>query len=386
MEKELLEHFEALMKTKIAFLPEKLRPYFGDLDINSRGLMIIGARGTGKTTFILSNIKEKNILYISADNPIITKFSLREIAEAAYIEGYEGLAVDEIHHAKDWSINLKSIYDDFPKFQIIACDSSSTILRKGIADLSRRFVRIKIPLLSFREFIFFKTGVLYPVIPIFEYDTKILSEIWRKTPILKLFKEYLSGGLRPIFLEGNYQKRLENILEKMIYSDVPFFIPSISENYLRLMNAIVGFLALSPIPRLQVRSLCREWSIGSEKLYQILSVMEHIGLLRIIRKKNDYKANTIGEKIFFFDPSFYYLYNGNTGNIREAWVATAFSEAGYEVFASKDETECDFEVDKYKIEIGGKGKEKKKADFIIADDIELPVKNKIPLWLLGMAW
>lgn len=65
---------------------------------------------------------------------------------------------------------------------------------------------------------------------------------------------------------------------------------------------------------------------------------------------------------------------------------TAFSEAGYEIFASKDETECDFEVDKYKIEIGGKDKKRKKADWIIADDIELPMKNKIPLWLLGMAW
>lgn len=392
MDRKLFEYLESSMQSKIAFLPSKLRPYFANINIDSRGIIITGARGIGKTTFILNDIKNREILYISADNPIITGLTFRDIAETAYLDGYKGLAVDEVHYSKDWSMNLKSIYDDFPKFQIIACDSSSTILRKGITDLSRRFINIRIPLLSFREFIYFKTDLLYPVISIFDYNIELLNEIVKKVNVLKLFKEYISSGFRPIFLEGRYQDRIENILEKMIYHDVPFFVPTISENYLRLMNSIVGFLAFSPIPRLQVRSLCREWAIGSEKLYQILTVMEHIGLIRIVRKKNDFKTNTIGEKIFFYDPSFYFLYNyDNIGNIREAWVVTAFSETGYNIYAAKDETECDFEIDdikmgNIKIEIGGKDKKRKKADYVISDDIELPVKKKLPLWLLGMLW
>jgi hypothetical protein len=36
-----------------------------------------------------------------------------------------------------------------------------------------------------------------------------------------------------------------------------------------------------------------------------------------------------------------------------------------------------------KIEVGGKNKSPKKADIVVRDDIDLPGKNSIPMWLLG---
>lgn len=185
-----------------------------------------------------------------------------------------------------------------------------------------------------------------------------------------------------------------SILDKTLYSDIPFFLPSISDGNLRLMKAITGTLANSSIPRLQVRSLCTDWSVGADKLYQLLNVMEAVDLLRIIRKEHDTKAKTAGEKLFFSDPAFYTVLGGNIGNAREAMTAMLCTAGGFLVEAVKDETTGDFVLSKpyeaasnhIKIEVGGSSKSLKKADFVIRDDTDYPGDRTIPLWLLGMMY
>jgi uncharacterized protein len=309
--------------------------------------------------------------------------SLYDIGERAFLEGYDGIAIDEVHYARDWSISLKALCDAYPEKSICASDSSSILLRTGLADLSRRFVQIPIHLLSFREFVFLKTGKLFPVIEAFRPKLSLASEILRQIPVARLFKEFLKSGTRPIFVEGQYQERMLNIIEKTIFSDVPFFVPSIVDNNFRLLNAIIGYLAQSKVPRLTVRSLCSEWGIGAEKLYKLLFVMESVGLIRIIRREKDFRANSTGEKILFHDPSMYEVLKGDLGNVRESFVAASFLDAGHSLFAARDEREGDFIVDGTSIEVGGKGKSAKQADFVIRDDLDLPGRKVIPLWLLG---
>ncbi|WP_332635851.1 hypothetical protein [Acetomicrobium sp.] len=45
---------------------------------------------------------------------------------------------------------------------------------------------------------------------------------------------------------------MKNVLDKMLFSDVPFWTPQIAENHLRLMQAIVGHLTMPPIPVISV--------------------------------------------------------------------------------------------------------------------------------------
>jgi len=70
------------------------------VDFNQKLIGIIGARGVGKTTFLLQYLKENNLplskkLYFSAD--AIEVNSLFEIAYAFSKEGGELLIIDEIH-------------------------------------------------------------------------------------------------------------------------------------------------------------------------------------------------------------------------------------------------------------------------------------------------
>jgi predicted AAA+ superfamily ATPase len=383
---KVVEQLEVIHSRLKLNIPERKRPIYNQININNtRDVIIYGSRGVGKTTFLLLKSLNKNFLYFSADNPLTYPYSLYEISETAFLKGYDGVIIDEVHFAKDWEINLKAIYDSFPDKFIWVSGSSNLALKTSKADLSRRFVNYKIPMLSFREYLYLTEGIeLEPINP-FDFDISILKKLKDKN-ILYLFQRYISNGIRPFFVEGNYCERLEGILEKSIFFDVPFFVPSVQDNHLRIMNAVIGHLLLSPVPTINISKMCSQWHISKEKLYNLLFVMENSEILKIVRKKKDKKHHfTKGAKIFLSDPSMYYCFGGNTGTVREAFVVFSLSEK-FKIYASEKEKEYDYEVNGIKIEVGGKSKKPKKADFVISDNLDIPVGNRIPLWLIGLIY
>jgi len=339
---------------------------------------------------LLSTPNPEYRLYFSADHPLVSDVSIYDLAEAAFMQGFEGIFIDEIHYAKDWGQQLKSIYDSFPGKQIWATDSSAIVLRKGMADISRRFLVRRLPLLSFREFMILQ-GIApdFPVLDPFELDQKQVLQIAKKHNILKSFEEYLSHGFRPFFLEGvnSYPEKLLNVLEKAMTMDIPFLVPQISQNHLRFMSAVVGYLTQASVPTLAVNSLCNEWGLSKEKLYQLIGAMEEAQILRIIRKKKDHKLHSIGAKIFLHEPAAYSALGGDLGTLREAYCAAALQESGRTVTAAIDDREYDFLIDgKISIEVGGRGKSSKSAQFVIRDRTDFPSGNGIPMWVLGMMY
>ena len=398
MSTQRIAGLEATMQRNLAAMPDRFRPFVHQRESLPRTLMLTGPRGVGKTTYLLYHAKKIQdlakirILYLSADNPTFGTEPLYEIISSIFFAGYHGVIVDEIHFAKDWSIHLKAVYDDFPNHIIWISDSSSMCLHKGKGDLSRRFVHIEMPLMSFREFLYIETGKEYTAYNPFEPSGDL--PIQPNPTILHAFRLYKQIGTRPFYQEGDFNDRMLSILDKTLYSDIPFFLPTINDGNLRLMKAVVGTLANSSIPRLKVRSLCNDWKIGADKLYQLLNVMESVDLIRIIRKEHDTKAKTAGEKLFFSDPTFYSVLTGDIGNARESLVAMLCSYAGYTVETTKDDSTGDFVIRSsigknsghYKIEIGGRAKQLKNSDFVIRDDTDYPAGTHIPLWLLGMMY
>jgi len=384
---EIIERLEAIQERLLVYRPEILRPYFKSIKPSSRAVILTGARGTGKTTFLLSRLSDAHLLYFSADNPITSGYSLYDLMEAAFMRGYEGAYIDEVHYAAGWAKDLKAIYDAFPEKIIWASDSSSLALRGGLEDLSRRFLFIRLPLLSFREFVALTTGEEYPVLNAFEAGDRA-ARISKKTNVLKLFRDYLDHGFRPIFIENvsSYAQRIQAMIEKALSSDIPFLVPQLSDNNLRFMNAVVGYLAVSKIPTLAVNSLSNQWGLGKEKLYRLLEAMESAGIIRILRIKSDRRIHTAGRKIFLYEPSVYTYFGGDLGTMREAFVTGIAMESGRKVFASPDEKKGDLVVDDRPIEIGGKSKKKKGADYVVRDDIDLPVGQAIPMWVWGFEY
>jgi predicted AAA+ superfamily ATPase len=147
---------------------------------------------------------------------------------------------------------------------------------------------------------------------------------------------------------------------------------------------------MASIPRLQVNSLCADWNIGARKLYDLLEVLEAVAVLSIIRKEGDRKAKSVGDKLFFADPSYYEVLGDNIGNVHEAFVATLCRIGGFAVTSTRDDRQGDFVITKERrrltLAVGGKTKSRKGADFVIRDDLDYPSPGVLPLWLLAMSY
>jgi predicted AAA+ superfamily ATPase len=375
----------------LEFLKPPYRPVFKTVDVSSRGTLLIGPRGVGKTTFLLLLCqKDQSSLYLSLDSLSLANLDLYSFGEFIYMQGYRTLLLDEIHFRPQWTNEVKSLYDSFPKLKIIVSDSSSLVLRQGNADLSRRFPLSKIPLLSFREFLNLKTNTEFPSFnPIkgdeipeayFSFDKSNSGQIHR------LFEEYLDHGQRPIFLEGRYDDRIKNIIDKILFSDVPYFVPQIEASHLSALRGMIQYLAVSAIPTINISSLTSQWEIGKHKVYELLRVLQEASVLNIVHSTSTPKAFSKGDKILFADCSFYNTLGPNIGARREAFFVSVLMTAGYTVLSSKDEEQYDFEVQKIRFEVGGRNKKRKKSDVVIQENLDIKMENRWPLWILGCLW
>lgn len=386
MKPEIHQTLMRAMQRRMSSMPQRLRPFTTEFGTLPNALLLTGARGCGKTTFLLHHASGKRLLYFSADNPKIIGEPLYDLVSDLLMLGYEGVIIDEIHYAANWSIHLKALYDDFPDKIFWVSDSSSLVLRAGEGDLSRRYVPIHMPLMSFREFLFLETGKSYSVYHLGDSFLPVEPD----AELLNLFRDYRSHGTRPFYQDGDFAVRYMAVMDKVLNNDIPFFLPGVTDNNLRLMRAIVGTLSNSSIPRVQVSSLCSDWGIGAEKLYQLLFVMEGVRLLKIVRYANDIRSRSTGAKMLFTDPCAYAVLNADIGTEREAYVVHCFTQTGYAVSAMRDEKKGDYIAERdhatLTLEVGGKSKLHKESDFVLRDNTDYPAGNAIPFWLIGMMW
>ncbi|WP_243765999.1 ATP-binding protein [Polaribacter cellanae] len=163
---------EKLLTLQKLFLDKvftKERYLITKINWSNRLIAIKGARGSGKTTLLLQQIKfylpkDAEPLYASLDNLYFLENNLVDLAEEFVLQGGTHLFLDEVHKYPNWSREIKLIYDQFPKLKTVFTSSSMLEIYKGESDLSRRVVPYYLKELSFREFLYFKTGEKLPIL------------------------------------------------------------------------------------------------------------------------------------------------------------------------------------------------------------------------------
>src|SRR5690606_32761501 len=131
-----------------------------------REVILSGPRRVGKTTImyqmindILEHSSPKQILYISFDHPMLKLCEIGDILEVFENNISRGadelfLFFDEIQYASNWDTWLKTLYDQYPSYKIMATGSASPILTTKMSESGvGRWTQIKIPTLSFYEYI-----------------------------------------------------------------------------------------------------------------------------------------------------------------------------------------------------------------------------------------
>ena len=127
------------------------------IDWNSRLIGLLGARGVGKTTLVLQHIKENlnpnEALYVTAEDFYFAEHRLLDLANDFSKMGGKYLFIDEIHKYKDWSKELKLIYDSHAELKVVFSGWSDLDINKGASDLSRRDIMDQADGVYLREYL-----------------------------------------------------------------------------------------------------------------------------------------------------------------------------------------------------------------------------------------
>lgn len=382
---------------------------FADLEPPKQIAIILkGARGIGKSTVILQFLLEKQraghkVLYVSADSSVISS-SLAELAFEFKNGGGTYLAIDEIHKSNDWQREVKTILDSFPRLKLIVSGSSSLHLDYKAADLSRRHIMLRAKGLSFREYLEQNYALYlakYSIIEIVENADSIVSKIInsaqeRKLNLLEIFHTYLREGYfmtRSKFGSTDlYYDSLMNSINGTIEVDLPSVYTELDGKSIYNIKAMLKHIASKCPFTPNIQELSAALGIAKDNVIKKYLQYLHDGevILNLYQNDKFHKHFLKPQKIFLNNTNYAHAFSDSPdiGTIRETYVANCLINHG----DLSSPEHGDFCLDnKWVFEVGGRSKTKKqlkgvKHAFVLADNILLPERNTIPLWLLGFLW
>ncbi|MBR5215409.1 MAG: ATP-binding protein [Bacteroidales bacterium] len=366
-----------------------------EIEWKSRLIAILGARGVGKSTLVLQHIKLyediNTTLYVSADNIYFSAHSLLELANEFYNLGGKALYIDEIHKYKNWSQEIKNIYDSFPDLRIVYTGSSILELEKGGADLSRRKLEYRLPGLSFREYLMISRDINVKTHSLQEVLSHNVEFPYADYKPLALFKDYMKEGFYPFFKDYGYYMRLSSIVNQILENDIKDFAEmttSTAHALKKLMYIIAQSVPFKP----NYSKISNDIDVNRKLVSDLMIYLEKAQLINILRD-NSFGISSLGkvEKIYLNNTNLSYALVGDMtdiGNARET-VFLSLLKPIYDITSSPY---SDFIVDKkYTFELGGKNKKQKqikdiKDSYLVKDDIEYGSSNIVPLWTFGLLY
>ena len=395
---ELFEKSQRLLtKSEAGYQRSTLRPINWQWQLNG----VVGARGTGKTTLLLQQLRKlqqagNSVLYATLDDLYFTDNKLYTLAIDFYKQGGNYLFLDEIHKYPSWSRELKNLYDSVPELKITFSGSSILEITRQDVDLSRRALFYELPGLSFREYLRLAKGIdLSPIVisDLLSRHTTIAADLLQLFRPIEQFGAYLQHGYYPYFMEKerDYQLTLEQTLRLVIEIDMKYqqgFDPNNSRKLLQLLKVIAASAPFKP----NVSKLSERIGINRNTLVQYLRYLEKANLIRLLHVPDkDISVLQKPDKIFLDNTNLQHVLQPtktNVGSLRETFFASQVSPK-HELHLHR---QVDFIIDhQYIVEVGGKNKPSQQIiglpdAYLAVDNLEVGSGQRIPLWLFGMLY
>ena len=371
--------------------------YLNILQSSQKLIGIIGSRGVGKTTLLFQYIKlsGQKALYMSGDDIEFSNSKLYDLVDEFYTLGGRLVVVDEVHKYRNWTQEIKNIYDTFPDIQIRISGSSMLNILYEKYDLSRRLVLHHMKTLSFREYLELTKGIKlqrYKLQDILKNSSEISKKlVFEHKDLYASFKEYLKFGAYPFFLEGadSFNNKLYNALEKIIHEDIPS-LNKIDYSHISIFEKLIYFVVSANTPfSVNVASLSREFGVTEPTLGTYLQILDKTDIFKSMRKKSK-KTSKKPQKLLFSNTNILYAYADkinlelDLGVVRETFFVNCFEEIYYSDIG-------DFVVEDNIFEVGGRNKtftqiKDVKNSFLAVDVDFTSNERKVPLWLFGFLY
>ncbi|MBI2079753.1 ATP-binding protein [Candidatus Micrarchaeota archaeon] len=348
--------------------------------------LLKGFRGVGKTTALLQLFGKTadKWFYFSADHPIAKEAGIYTTVKEIVLMGYFNVLIDEIHTYPAWKSEIKALHDEF---------SNLTVIASGSAPLAflpeRREELIELKPLDLGEYIFLKKSEIIESGEEWQEKGATIKFIASQNSIQQEFNKYLVSGGFPSSLELEEEKALNaiyNSIRKSVREDGVFFL-SMSKEKIFGMENLLTYLATSPLGDLNITSLSKSLALSKTVIYEILSALEGMEIIRVIKPYKKGMALVRAEpKILFSHPNLRYAIckqlgkNAEIGAVREELAVFGFAARGWRAFTIKGiKKSPDYVVEKgdkiLVVEIGGPSKNKSQLKGfekgLVIDELQL---------------
>lgn len=369
------------------------RYMYDRINWDARMIGLMGPRGIGKTTLVLQHCKEqlprKESLYVQAEDFYFASHRLIELADTFVKMGGKYLIIDEIHKYKDWSRELKLIYDYHSELHVVFTGSSVLDIAKGAYDLSRRALMYEMQGLSYREYLKLFHDIHFPTCTLQQLLQQEV-EIPNGFLPLQYFSEYLQRGYYP-FSNDDIRQYIQQVVNATIDTDIPQYA-DLSIATARKLKRLLAIIAQSAPFKPNMSQIGGQLEISRNNVADLCAYLEKAGLIGQLRTSTG-GIQGLGkvDKIYLDNPNLIYALgslNTEIGTVRETFF---FNQTNF-LFPVTVSPISDFLIDgKYTFEVGGKKKKQRQlqdiADgYVVKDDIETGYGNIIPLWMFGMLY
>lgn len=380
-----------------------IRQIMSQINWSARLISIQGARGVGKSTLLKQFVKQnfskgdRAVLYCSLDSIYFSSNNILDLADKFVINGGQWLFLDEVHKYPTWSKEIKEIYDLYPELHVVFSGSSILNILNGDADLSRRCVTYKMQGLSFREYLQFNHNLTFPAYTLedcLNNADEICADITEKCKIVPLFKDYLQFGYYPYYLENkkDYYTRIEQTVNLITEVELPQLC-NVSVANIRKIKALISVLSSSLPYELDATKLAKMIEIHRNTVIEYLYDLERAKVFNLLFSNLiNVKKLQKPDKIYLENTNLLYALSNvipQIGTVRETFAVNQLMKDHQIEYCTKN---GDFKIDRHWVfEVGGRDKNfnqiaKIEDSFILADDIEMPIGHKLPLWLVGFTY
>jgi len=379
----LLEHLEVPVN----------RGLMSKVNWDHRLVGILGARGVGKTNFLLHFVSlkygtDKSCLYVNLNNLYFSNRTIVSFADEFQKTGGETLVLDQLFKYPNWSEELKYCYDNYPNLKIVFSGSPLMRAEEGETELEGRANVYNLEGFTFREYLNYKTGEnfqAYSLQEILSNHVEIAQNIVEKVKPLAFFTDYLHHGYYPFFLEKrNYLENLLKNINLALEIDISY-LQQIELKYLPKLRKLLYLIASNAPFQPNISKLSNEIETSRATVMNYLQHLKQADLINLLYEGDPDQVKKPA-RVYLQNPNL--LYSVARGEINSDVLYKTFfnCQVGYQHKLASCK-EGDFLLEEYGIfKIGGKLKHREDASgkfWQTLDMAEVGKDHQIPLWLFG---